>query len=747
MTTAAAMPLSRERPACTLCGLTCPEIPVERKIRKESNCFCCAGCAHVYDILIHLPEGPPADFKDTDIYRSCLAAGLVPRDENDLAPGPGAANFSADADFENVEMALSEKLQVRIDGMWCTACAWLIESVLKKSRGIADARVHFLSDTAEIAYLPYETGPEAVFDQIRHLGYGAAPISDADGSARESKTMLLRLGIGAILSLNIMMISFVFYYGLLDGLEVHAVKYMAWPLLMLSTPVIFYSGMPILSRARAGMAHATFSMDTLIAMGALSAYGFSVINMTADDPHLYFDTASMLITLVLLGRFIEHHARERVTAGISELYRLSRQKVRLTDEKGDLERWVAPDAVSAEDCFRVRCGEQVSVDGTVMSGDAVLDLSAITGESKPARAVRGDAVRAGSRLLEGDLTLNARGPGSDSSLQQMIRMMQAAMVGKNRTEAAADRITRFLVPAIVLLAAGTAAFLKIRGASTDTALLRAITVLVITCPCALGIAVPLAKVAALGTGRRLGILIRDARVLERMKTVDAVVLDKTGTLTRGDFRLRRAIPGKLEEPAILKILASLEADSNHYLAREVMRRAQDLKIDVPPAEDIHRLAGQGVTGRVNGRTAALGNRRLMEARQIPLTDYWEKAAAEHERNGDTVVFCGIDGALAGMLVFGDDIRKEAFDLIRCLKRRNMKVVMISGDSEATTAAVAARLGIHDFTGSALPEDKVADDPGSFRLAEKPWSWRATASMTPQPWPQPTWVWRWAPGRT
>ena len=689
---------------CRLCGLTCPDRSPKKEIRGEPCGFCCAGCLHVYEILAHLPGGPPENFRETNLFRDCLAAGLIPENQADV--DRINAHNRESGQPENIEQALSLDLDLKIEGMWCTACTWLIETVLGKTDGVTGAQIQFLSDTAKIAYLPYRITPEAIMDRIGALGYRALSTTDSAATDRHKKDLLFRLGIAAILTMNIMMISAILYYGLLDRLESDAVRYMSWPLLLLATPVVFYSGRPILARALAGLRHAGASMDILIAIGALSAYTFSLVNMIWSNPHLYFDTAAMLITLVLLGRFIEYHAREKVTAGISSLYQLSRQKVRLVETDGITERWISPEAVTAGSRFSVISGEQVPIDGQVLTGEATLDLSIITGESRPVGARPGERVRSGSRLVQGKLVLASSGPASESTLNRIIKLMENALSGTNRAELLADRLTRRLVPLIVLLAAGTAAGLLYRGFSPEAALLRAITVLVITCPCALGIAVPLAKVAALGAGRARGILIRDTRVLETIDRLDTVVLDKTGTLTEGDYRLRKIDAHRIDPMVLLRTVAAIEHHSGHYLAREVVRKAMANNLPAHGATAVETVDGMGVGGMFEGSIVVAGNRRMMELAKITVPPAFETAAAGFENGGDTVVFCGIGREFKGLLVFGDAIKPEAHDLVARLKERRIDIHLVSGDSPATTAAVAGRLGIERFVGGALPERKV-----------------------------------------
>ncbi len=697
------------RPKCSLCGLSCPPNRPGTGIFGKSCHFCCPGCRNVYEILGNLADGPPEDFKNSDIYRQCLTAGIIPRDQEELDSRnfenrPPGKRVSETAGVPEPNLAL--ELDLKIEGMWCTACAWLIEQVIGKAEGVLDIRVHFLSDVAKVRYFPFDTRPDRLIGRINGLGYRAAHFNSSSENAGLQNEMLLRLGIATILTANIMMISFALYYGFIETLETTGIQYLSVPLLLMAAPVVFYCGWPIIRRAFTGLRYASPTMDTLIAIGALSAFGYSIYQMTQNSLHLYFDTAAMLITMVLLGKFIEFHAREKVSSGISALYRLANRKVRLVEADSPAERWVTPEAAEKGSRFGVRTGEPVPLDGKIVAGNGSLDFSALTGESRPVSAGPGKKLMAGSRLIEGNLILEATGTAAESSLQQIIRLMQDALSRKTDVELLADRITRWIVPAVVFLAAGTALWMHSSGFSTDDALLRAITVLVITCPCALGIATPLAKVAALGVGRLNGILVRDTGAMETIEKLNAFVLDKTGTLTTGDFRLKKIFADGISESALLQKIAALETRSDHFIAREVVRSASQNGILPVCAESYRLIEGLGIRGNSGSTVIAAGNRGLMAHENIPVLPARDDLAVLYEARGDTVVFCAINGKFKGLLVFGDSVREETPELIKSLTDHEYEIWLVSGDSETTTGAVARNLGIDHFVGNALPEEKV-----------------------------------------
>lgn len=699
-----------EKTGCSLCGLPVGRSGISDVFSDQKLHFCCPGCLNVFRILFNSPEGPPEDYRKTGLYRACVASGLIPGNNNDLRPSPDEADPTPPApsqNAQNFDQELSQELSIKIEGMWCTACSWLIEKVLGSVSGILEARVIFLSDLAKIKYQPHVIDPEEILERICGLGYRASLFDSRPEASQAKRDLLLRLGIASILTINVMMISFALYGGFFEDLGKDGVRSFSYPLLLLATPVIFYAGFPILKRAWLGLRHASTSMDTLISVGTLSAYFYSIVQMRSQSLHLYFDTASMLVTLVLLGKFIEIQAREKVSRGILELFELARSKVRLA--KGGLERWVCSEGVEPGLEFLVESGERVPVDGRIISGRASLDESILTGESRPVKKAAGEEVSGGSLVLDGFLHLSATRRGSESFISQMVSLMQEALTRKNPVELLADRITRRLVPAILMLSALTASFLIVRGSvSVDEALLRAVTVLVITCPCALGIATPLAKVASIGIGRSRGLLVRDPAALERAKDLDVILFDKTGTLTEGNFCLRQTVAeeGVDPEEALLRV-AVVEACSDHFLARDIVRKVNEKgPVFLNSVEGYESFEGLGVKGRVGGADVAAGNRRFMHGQGFEISDSMDKRAESFESEGSTLVFFAWEGRVRGFFAFGDSIKKSAPDAISRLHEKGISTWLVSGDSPATTSAVARELGIGRFRGGALPKDKL-----------------------------------------
>jgi heavy metal translocating P-type ATPase len=696
-----------EQETCLLCGLPYGGVVAAHVAEGTVHGFCCPGCRQVYLILSGGSGGLPADYRETEIYRACVQANIIPDGKSALpAIFPTAASEDPASDLSPLEPgAMALELSFRVDGMWCPACAWLIGRVLGRIAGVLDPRVSFFSDTVGLRYFPHVVSPKEITSTIGKLGYKVSPMGEKSSRGGAKGDLLLRLGVSSILTMNAMMLSCALYFGFIRDLAPTVVAYLSYPLLAMTAPVVFYGGLPILRKAWASIRHGRPSMDTLIAIGILAAFGYSLIGMARGSIHLYFDTAAMLVTIVLLGRYIEIQARERVLsmvgAGPDEI---GPQKVRIAGL--GTERWIAGEAVRPGDRFIVRPGERIALDGHIVAGQGLLDQSVITGE--PAPVVRGseEEVTAGSLLVEGELEIAATRSARDSSLQQMADLMVKALDRKNSGEQLADAVSRLFVPLIMAITAFTAYVLWFFSVPAEEILLRCLTMLLISCPCALGVAVPLVKVAIMGLGCKKGILIKNPDALEGVLNLDTIILDKTGTMTEGKFMLLHVICEEADEKEVLSRIAPVEAGSSHSLAREILRHTRELGLSVEKGFAKEEYEGLGVTGIVGNEAVFAGNRRLLARANAEIAASLEGRAGEHEGAGMTVVLFGWGGKARGFFVFGDRLRHGAKELVEQLRRRGLRVVLLSGDGVKTTGATAHSLGITDYLGQAVPVEKT-----------------------------------------
>ncbi|MEW5983243.1 MAG: cation-translocating P-type ATPase [Acidobacteriota bacterium] len=672
---------------CALCGLDCGASPQTGRFGPDNLPFCCAGCVNVYAILMESGMlGPGVSPRDTRVFKRSLEMGLV------STPGSGAPARSVVPD--GIETA---EAMYQLSGLWCSSCAWLIEHALTREPGIVSADVHFASDLVKVRYAPQLLPPERIPARIAALGYGAEPYTGGTEAAdREGRDLLLRLGVATFLWVNVMMLNLAIYIGYFQATPDSIRHTLPWVLAALTVPAVTYGAWPILRLAWLGAAHRTVRMETLLALGILAAFSYSTAEAVRGGDHIYFDTVCAIVALVLVGKNVERAAKTHTARTVTMLHRLMPTKARLVS--AGQERFVSVEALKPGDQFLVKAGERVPADGEILEGEAHLDESALTGEAAPIARRAGGMVSSGTLAIDGVLRVRAARVGGDTTLTGIVRAVEQALAKRSHIEQAVDRVSRVFVPGVVVLSVLTfVAWWLLGGMAIGDALMQGITVLVIACPCALGIATPLAVTAAVGAASRLGILVGDSRALETVDQIDTVVLDKTGTVTWGEFALTGGSTGHLA------LLAAVEACSEHPLGRAVVARARQTGLAVDVAREVQVIKGQGISGTVNGRRITIGSRRLVS----PDDQHLLSEAAGWERQGGTVSYFAIDGTSHGWLGFGDRIREDAADLVARLKARRIRTLIVSGDSCATTAWVASRIGVDDYRADVLPEGKAA----------------------------------------
>jgi P-type Cu+ transporter len=673
------------------------------------------GCRQVFYMLSEASDKPdPASFKETELFKKCRDLGIIPGSDDELEQ-TGQASPSATTPLETTpdghENSIKIKdgdilsLNLRIEQMWCPACAWIIEEAVKKTPGVLDAGCNFSTDRLRCEYDPIRTSPRQIIRTIDHLGYRPT-LPGEEAGAEERRREFIRFVITAFLTVNVMMLSYSLYSGFFTAFDRDTIRRLSWPIFIMAGVVLFYGGRTIYRRALAGLSSAAFSMETLITIGAFSAYLYSTFKLFSGSIHLYFDSASMLIALVLLGRILEGRAKGEVQEGLANFFSLLPTKVKRCSEENPQGRYVSIQHLRNGDLFAAAEGETVSADGLVMDGYGAVDESSITGEALPVEKETGDRVRSGSRVMQGMLKVRAEGVGEESTLGQMIQIMEKALSGRTRLEGDTDRLLRWFVPVILILAAGTAAGCLLAGLSYDSALLRAITVMVISCPCSLGIAIPLARVAGVSLGGRLGLLVRDFSSFERAEAINTFVLDKTGTVTEGKWTLQEVNPfPPFTEERILSMALSLETVSDHYIAHEIRRTAERRGIRPSQIEKIKAFE-TGLSGWIGNDEVKIGSRAFLSNEMgtsgaLPSTEIPDNTS-EH-----SFVFMSFGGKPCGVLVFGDSIKKNALSTTTRLRAMGYRLILVSGDGETTTRAVGEKIGIVETYGDKLPHEKAS----------------------------------------
>ncbi len=496
--------------------------------------------------------------------------------------------------------------------------------------------------------------------------------------------------------------------------------WMIWLQLVLATPVVLWGGWPFFTRGWASLVNRHLNMFTLIALGVGAAYGFSVVAALApglfpasfrthgDQVGVYFEPAAVIVVLVLLGQVLELRARSQTSTAIRKLLGLTPATARRVDASGT-EQDVPLEHVHVGDRLRVRPGERVPVDGVVVDGGSVVDESMVTGEPMPVEKVSSAKVTGGTVNGTGTFLMEAQRVGSDTLLAQIVRLVSEAQRSRAPIQRLADTVSGWFVPIVILAAVLTFAVWAWVGPEPRLAhaLVNAVAVLIIACPCALGLATPMSIMVGTGRGAEVGVLLRNAEALEVMEKVDTLVVDKTGTLTEGRPALTTVVPEPgFDEAALLRVTASLERVSEHPLAEAIVRGAEDRGVPTVGVTDFRSITGKGVVGVVDGRTVAIGNAALVEDLGATSPDAVGRAN-ELRRNGETVMFVVVDGALAGLIGVADRVKATTVEAIRELHAEGLRIVMLTGDSRVTAEAVARAVGIDTVESEVLPEQKAA----------------------------------------
>jgi Cu+-exporting ATPase len=545
----------------------------------------------------------------------------------------------------------------------------------------------------------------------------AAGVHEEDDS--ELRSMQRRLWVGVVLSIPLLAISM---GGMASGSLFHKLPagWMEWLQLLLATPVVLWGGWPFFQRGWASLVNRHLNMFTLIAMGTGTAYLYSVIATLAPGifpasflghggrPEVYFESAAIIVTLVLLGQVLELRARRQTSSAIKALLDLNPKTARRVRPDGSDEE-ISLDRVQRGDRLRVRPGDRIPVDGTVEEGNSVVDESMITGESMPVEKIPGVKVVGGTVNQTGSFIMRAEKLGSETLLAQIVRMVAEAQRSSAPIQSLADKVSGYFVPVVVLVAVFTFISWAIWGPEPRFAyaLVNAVAVLIIACPCALGLATPVAVMVGTGRGAHSGVLVRNAEALELMEKVDTLVLDKTGTLTEGKPRITSILSiGGITQVDLLLLTAAVEKLSEHPVAAAIVREAEQRKLKLPQAANFQSFTGQGVAGEVLGRKIALGTPGFLVGMGFDTAPI-SLQAETLKKQGQTVILAAIDGKAAGVIAVADPIKSSARDAVDALKRSGLRLVMLTGDNRATAESIAKQLGITEFEAEVLPEQKLA----------------------------------------
>jgi Cu+-exporting ATPase len=614
------------------------------------------------------------------------------------------------------------RIELSIGGMSCASCATRIERKLNKLDGVT-ATVNFATETARVT-VPDSVTAGDLLSTVAAAGYTARlPEPPAPGGvgevAEDEPVRRLRQRLLVSLALTVPVVAM----AMVPALQFESWQ---WLSLTLAAPVVVYGGWPFHAAAWRSLRHGSATMDTLVSMGTLAAFGWSLyalflgsagepgmthpfeltVQRTDGSGTIYLEAAAGVTAFLLAGRYFEARAKRQAGAALRALLQLGAKDVAVLRGGGREER-VPVDRLAVGDRFVVRPGEKVGTDGTVVDGSSAVDMSMLTGESVPVEVGPGDAVVGATVNAGGRLVVEATRVGADTQLAQLARLVEEAQNGKAAVQRLADRVSAVFVPVVLALAVATLGFWLGSGAGAAMAFTAAVAVLVIACPCALGLATPTALMVGTGRGAQLGILIKGPEVLESTRRVDTVVLDKTGTVTTGRMSLVGVVPAPGADPDEVRRLAgAVEAASEHPIARAIALGAQERVGRLPAVRDFANVEGLGVHGVVDGHAVVVGRERLLAEWSLPVPAELAAARSAAEAAGQTAVVAGWDGAARGLLLVADTVKPGSAEAVRQLRDLGLTPVLLTGDNAAVARAVAASVGIDQVIAEVLPADKV-----------------------------------------
>jgi len=600
----------------------------------------------------------------------------------------------------------------KVEGMTCGSCAARVQRALEKVEGVESAEVNFASHQVRVktAY-PAVTERELAV-AVERAGYALAsteapalkrdPTGTSASGEIDHRGNYWRKRLIAVTPAAGFMVATMFM-----GHAAMVNPVLRWTMFAVATFVQFWVGWPFLKEAARRARRFTANMDTLIAIGTLSAYGFSTYQLLAGQMDLYFETAVLIIAFLSLGRHLEARAKARAGKAIRALLELGAKEARLVVDDGEV--MLPVERVHVGDVIRVRPGEKVPVDGQVLEGGSAVDESMFTGESVPVEKRVGDRVSGATINTSGVLTIRTSAVGADTALAHIIGLVENAQTGKTEVQRLADRVSAVFVPAVMALAAATFGLWTLVGGDPAQGLLSAVAVLIIACPCALGLATPTAILVGTGRGADLGVLIKSSEVLERTRAITTVLFDKTGTLTKGQMSVTHVHTEGSDEDHVLAVAAAAEANSEHPIGAAIAA-AQRRLAPLLPASRFEAVVGYGVRSTVHtpdGPTnVAVGRRKLMAEAGLWISDGLEAAAQQLELEGKTAVFAGWDGSARGVIGVADTLKDGAWEAVESLRRMGLKVAMITGDNWATAKSIARSIGIETVLAEVLPTDKI-----------------------------------------
>ena len=611
-------------------------------------------------------------------------------------------------------------VQITLDvlGMTCTNCSNTIQRQLNKVEGVQEATVNFASEKATVTYVPDLVGHENLVAVVRRAGFDVIEAAlgedaeDAEAAARKTdiRHQWKRLAVGIVFTLPLFLLSMARDFGFL-GAWSHE-PWVNWLFFSLATPVQFYVAWDYYVGAYKSLRNGSANMDVLVAMGSSVAYFYSVAVLfaltagsSALGKHVYFETSAMIITLIVIGKLLEARAKGHTSEAIKKLIGMQARTARVVRHGEQVD--IPIEEVVVGDAVIVRPGEKIPVDGLVIEGHSSVDESMITGESLPVSKNAGDEAIGATINKQGLLQIRATRVGKETALAQIIKLVEQAQGSKAPIQRVVDQVSAWFVPAVILLALVTFTIWMMMGAGFVPALIRLVAVLVIACPCAMGLATPTSIMVGVGKGAEKGVLFKNSAALEQAHKITAVVLDKTGTITRGEPEVTDVIVSSQDHPEsyYLALAASAERGSEHPLGESIIRSAVDQGLPLSDPQGFENVAGHGIKATVGGHHVMVGNRRLMEREQVALNGL-ETREDELQQQAKTAMWLAVDGRASAIIGVADTIKQGSKEAIQAMHEQGLIVVMMTGDNKATARAIAGQVGIDRFFAEVLPGEKA-----------------------------------------
>ncbi|API80454.1 heavy metal translocating P-type ATPase [Staphylococcus argenteus] len=602
-----------------------------------------------------------------------------------------------------------ETVELDITGMTCAACSSRIEKVLNKMDGVQKATVNLTTEQAKVDYYPEETDANQLITRIQKLGYDAAvKDKNKDQASRKTKELqhkLIKLIISAALSLPLLMLMLVHLF----NMHIPSLFMNPWFQFILATPVQFIIGWQFYVGAYKNLRNGGANMDVLVAVGTSAAYFYSIYEMlrwlsgVTTQPHLYFETSAVLITLILFGKYLEARAKSQTTNALGELLSLQAKEARILKDGNEI--MIPLSDVRVGDTLIVKPGEKIPVDGTIIKGMTSIDESMLTGESIPVEKNVEDTVIGSTMNKNGTITMTATKVGGDTALANIIKVVEEAQSSKAPIQRLADIISGYFVPIVVGIALLTFIvwFTLVTPGIFEPALVASISVLVIACPCALGLATPTSIMVGTGRAAENGILFKGGEFVERTHQIDTIVLDKTGTITNG----RPVVTDYHGDDQTLQLLATAEKDSEHPLAEAIVNYAKDKHMQLTETTSFKAVPGHGIEATIEDHHILVGNRKLMAENDISLPKHISDDLINYEQDGKTAMLIAVNHSLTGIIAVADTVKEHAKDAIKQLHDMGIEVAMLTGDNKNTAQAIAKQVGIDTVIADILPEEKAA----------------------------------------